>query len=118
MASEQVVFVTSGGAYLKLQGGDIELGCPGSFTVKSAAHTWAGPANMSTDFPKFEHAPLGRVPKLVRATDGQPAEGFDAVIKKASGDLDNLKTDATGRLPQVTGDQFEQLTVQFIKKTI
>ena len=52
------------------------LGCPGSFTVKSASHTWAGPASMSTDFPKFDQGSLGRVPKLVRATDGQPVEGW------------------------------------------
>ncbi|KVN13151.1 type IV secretion protein Rhs [Burkholderia stagnalis] len=115
MASEQVVFVTSGGAYLKLQGGDIELGCPGSFTVKSAAHTWAGPANMSTDFPKFEHAPLGRVPKLVRATDGQPVEGMEAEVRKASGEVIKGKTDAAGTLSPVSSDQFEQLAVRFFK---
>lgn len=118
MASDQVVFVTSGGAYLKLQGGDIELGCPGSFTVKSAGHTWGGPASMSTDMPKFDHAPLGRVPKLVRASDGQAAPGFDAEVRKTSGDLLNQKTDSAGKLTPVKSDQFESLAVQFIKKKI
>lgn len=118
MASDQVVFVTSGGAYLKLQGGDIELGCPGNFTVKSAGHTWSGPASMSTDMPKFDHAPLGRVPKLVRATDGQAAPGFDAEVMKVSGDLLNQKTDSAGKLEPIKSDQFESLAVQFIKKKI
>lgn len=115
MASEQVVFVTSGGAYLKLQGGDIELGCPGSFTVKSASHTWVGPASMSTDFPKFDQGSLGRVPKLVRATDGQPVEGMEAEVRKASGELIKGKTDAQGKLAPVSSDQFEQLAVRFFK---
>ncbi|WP_430363328.1 type VI secretion system Vgr family protein [Trinickia sp. NRRL B-1857] len=118
MASDQVVFVTSGGAYLKLQGGDIELGCPGSFTVKSAGYTWSGPASMSADMPKFDHAPLGRVPKLVRATDGQPAPGFDAEVKKVSGDLLNQQTDGAGKLAPIKSNQFESLAVQFIKKKI
>ncbi|MFL9873507.1 type VI secretion system Vgr family protein [Paraburkholderia megapolitana] len=118
MASDQVVFVTSGGAYLKLQGANIELGCPGSFIVKSASHNWSGPASMSTDMPKFDHAPLGRVPKLVRATDGQPAPGFDAEVKKASGDLLNQKTDSAGKLSPVNSDQFEKLAVQFVKKNV
>ncbi|WP_116135325.1 type VI secretion system Vgr family protein [Trinickia diaoshuihuensis] len=118
MASDQVVFVTSGGAYLKLQGGDIELGCPGAFTVKAATHTWTGPASMSIDMPRFDHAPLGRVPKLVRATDGQPASGFDAVVGKVSGELPSQKTDDAGKLTPIKSDQFESVAVQFVKKNV
>ncbi|CAB3764449.1 hypothetical protein LMG29660_04977 [Burkholderia puraquae] len=118
MASDQVVFVTSRGAYLKLHGSDIELGCPGTFTVKSAGHSWDGPASMSADMPKFDHAALGRVPKLVRATDGNAAAGFDGQVQKASGALSNLKTDAAGELPAVHADQFEKLAVQFVKKNV
>lgn len=117
MASDQVVFVTSGGAYLKLQGGDIELGCPGSFTVKSAGHTWSGPASMSTDMPKFDHAPLGRVPKLVRASDGQPVKGYEGEVRKASGELVKGVTDGSGKLAPLSGNQFESFVVNFFKKS-
>ncbi|MFX1687918.1 type VI secretion system Vgr family protein [Paraburkholderia sp. A1RO-5L] len=117
-ASDEVLLVTSGGAYLKLHDGDIELGGPGTFTVKAAGHRWSGPASMSADMPKFDHAPLGRVPKLVRATDDQAASGFDAEVRKASGDLLNQKTDSAGRLTPLSGNQFEQLAVQFIKKSV
>ncbi|AXF24549.1 type VI secretion system tip protein VgrG [Burkholderia pyrrocinia] len=118
MANDQVVFVTSGGAYLKLDGGNIELGCPGTFTVKSAGHSWGGPASMNTDMPKFDKAPLGRVPKLVLATDGAAASGFDGQVQKASGALSNLTTDTAGELPPVHTDHFEKLAVQFIKKNV
>ncbi len=117
MASDQVVFVTSGGAYLKLQGGDIELGCPGNFTVKSAGHAWGGPASMSTDMPKFDHAPLGRVPKLVRASDGRPVTGYEGEIRKASGELVKGVTDANGKLPPLSGNQFESFVANFFKKS-
>lgn len=117
-ASEEVVFVTSGGAYLKLHGENIELGCPGSFTVKSAEHHWDGPASMSADLPKFDDAPLGRVPKLVRASDGQGAVGIDADIEKASGDLLDQKTDDAGTLTPLQGSRLERLAVMFSKKTI
>ncbi|QVN20068.1 type VI secretion system Vgr family protein [Burkholderia pyrrocinia] len=118
MANDRVVLVTSGGAYLKLDGGNIELGCPGTFTVKSAGHLWGDPASMDTDMPKFDKAPLGRVPKLVRATDGDAVAGFDGQILKASGALSNLTTDAAGELPAVHADRFEKLAVQFIKKNV
>jgi type VI secretion system secreted protein VgrG len=117
MASDQVVFVTSGGAYLKLQGGDIELGCPGSFTVKSAGHTWSGPASMGTDMPKFDHAPLGRVPKLVRASDGQAVKGYEGEVRKASGEVVKGVTDANGKLQPLSGNQFESFVVNFFKKS-
>ena len=117
-ASDEVVFVTSGGAYLKLHGGDIELGCPGKFTVKSNGHAWDGPASMSVDLPTFDQRPLGRVPKLVRPTDGHAAPGFEGQIRKASGTLSDLTTDMAGELPEVDTDRFEKLAVQFTKKNV
>ncbi|VWC46042.1 type VI secretion system Vgr family protein [Burkholderia lata] len=118
MASDEVVFTTSGGAYLKLHGSDIELGCPGTFTVKSAGHSWQGPASMSTDMPKFDHAPLGRVPKLVRATDGQAVEGMQAEITKASGEVIKGQSDAAGKLAPIQSNQFEPFVVNFFKNKI
>ncbi|CAB3768369.1 MULTISPECIES: type VI secretion system Vgr family protein [Burkholderia] len=115
MASDEVVLTTSGGAYLKLHGSDIELGCPGTFTVKSAGHSWQGPASMSTDMPKFDHAPLGRVPKLVRATDGQAVEGMQAEITKASGEVVKGQSDAAGKLAPIQSNQFEPFVVNFFK---
>ncbi|RKU04174.1 type VI secretion system tip protein VgrG [Burkholderia sp. Nafp2/4-1b] len=117
-ASDEVVLVTSGGAYLKLSGGDIELGCPGTFAVKSAGHAWDGPASMTADMPAFGQGTLGRVPKLVRASDGNAAAGFDGRIHKASGALSDLIGDAAGELPAVDTDQFEKLAVKFIKKNV
>ena len=116
MANDKVVFTTSGGAYLKLHGSDIELGCPGKFTVKSAGHSWQGPASMSTDMPKFDHAPLGRVPKLVRASDGNPIEGYVGEVHKASGEIVNGQTDSAGSMAPIDHNQFEQVVVKFFKK--
>ena len=117
-ASDEVVFVTSGGAYLKLRGGDIELGCPGTFTVKSAGHVWDGPASMSVDMPTFGQETLGRVPTLIRSTDGNAATGFVGEVKKPSGPLSDLSSNAAGELPAIDADQFERMAVQFIKKNI
>ncbi|KVH08849.1 type IV secretion protein Rhs [Burkholderia anthina] len=117
-ASDEVVFVTAGGAYLKLRGSDIELGCPGKFTVKSNGHAWDGPASMRADLPAFDRHTLGRVPKLIRPTDGNAAPGFEGQVRKASGTLSNLTTDTAGELPAVDTDRFERLAVQFTKKNV
>lgn len=116
IANDQVVFTTSGGAYLKLHGSDIELGCPGKFTVKSAGHSWQGPASMGTDMPKFDRAPLGRVPKLVRASDGNPIEGYMGEVHSASGEIAKEQTSSAGTMTPIDHDQFEQVVVKFFEK--
>jgi len=58
IAHDEVTFMTSGGAYLKLAGGTVELGGPGRLTVKTNGHHWEGPASMSGPLPSFSEAPL------------------------------------------------------------
>lgn len=117
MASEQVVFVTSGGAYLKLDGGNIEIGGPGSFTVKTASHSWMGAASMSTDLPRFEKAPLGREFKLVRASDGKELAGYQGEVRNAAGELlSSGATDDSGKLSPLKSERFEKLSIRFFKK--
>lgn len=112
MATNEIVFATGGGAYLKLSGANIELGCPGSYIVKASNHTWSGPASMSVDMPSFDHASLGRELQLVRATDGDAAKGFLAEVSQNAGSISG-NTDGAGKLAPISSDQFEKLAVDF-----
>ncbi|MBB3260364.1 type VI secretion system secreted protein VgrG [Paraburkholderia bannensis] len=47
IAGKQGITLTSGGAYVKIANGNIELGCPGGITLKSANFHWEGPAQIS-----------------------------------------------------------------------
>ncbi|WP_189460794.1 DUF2345 domain-containing protein, partial [Jeongeupia chitinilytica] len=42
----QEILLTSGGGYIRLKGGNIEIHCPGKIDVKGASHSFDGPANM------------------------------------------------------------------------
>lgn len=46
-APNKHVLATAAGAYLKLEGGDIELGAPGTIEFKAAKKDWTGPKSMS-----------------------------------------------------------------------
>ncbi|WP_124094882.1 type VI secretion system Vgr family protein [Burkholderia gladioli] len=46
VAASQGITLTSGEAYVKIANGNIELGCPGSITLKSANFHWEGPASL------------------------------------------------------------------------
>ncbi|CAM2342572.1 type VI secretion system Vgr family protein [Burkholderia vietnamiensis] len=47
IAAKQGITLTSGGAYVKISDGNIELGCPGGITLKSGNFHWEGPAQLS-----------------------------------------------------------------------
>ena len=47
IASKQALTLTSGGAYIKIDNGSIELGCPGDITFKCGNFHWEGPASIN-----------------------------------------------------------------------
>ncbi|WP_322402762.1 type VI secretion system Vgr family protein [Massilia luteola] len=115
MAQDEMTFMVSGGAYLKLKGGDIEIGGPGNLTVKTAAHHWNGPASAKTDMPSFDAGTFERTPRLVRATDGKPVEGMQVHIERDGAAPVTGQTNAAGEGPTIKGDRLEQLKVTFKK---
>ncbi|KPF66646.1 hypothetical protein IP84_15520 [beta proteobacterium AAP99] len=57
-AQQHVTLVESGGAYLKIEGGKVEIGCPGTFTVKAASFALKGAASYQPKFPEFKETEL------------------------------------------------------------
>ena len=53
MANTEIINLVAGGAYIKLDGPNIEVGVPADYTVKAASHDWVGPASMKPTLPKF-----------------------------------------------------------------
>lgn len=49
--SKGALTLSSGGAYIKIDGGNIELGCPGDIMLKCGSFNWTGPANLSLPMP-------------------------------------------------------------------
>ncbi|MFF7400183.1 type VI secretion system Vgr family protein [Achromobacter sp. NPDC008082] len=53
IAADKHITLLCGGAYIKLADGHIELGMPGTFTVKAAQHAFSGPTGRSAELPAF-----------------------------------------------------------------
>lgn len=58
VTAKQKVTVTSGGASITIENGNIEIRCPGKFTVKAAAHSFEGPASDDTPLPALPQGDL------------------------------------------------------------
>lgn len=113
MAADEILFSVAGGAYIKLAGGNVEIGAPGTVRVRAASHDWSGPASMTCDLPRFGAEDLGRTPVLVRPTDGAPVEGQNFEIERPDGSILKGTTDSQGRTATVTGGSFERLIARF-----
>lgn len=58
VAAKEKVVVTSGGASITLENGNVEIRCPGTFTVKAASHSFEGPASLETPLPSLPQGEL------------------------------------------------------------
>ncbi|WP_043641397.1 DUF2345 domain-containing protein, partial [Chromobacterium haemolyticum] len=48
------ILLTSGGAYVRIKDGKIELHAPGTVSFKGGSHDWSGPASTSLPTPSFK----------------------------------------------------------------
>lgn len=116
MAQDEITFMTAGGAYLKLSGGAVELGGPGALTVKTDGHHWNGPGSMKAALPTFGEGELGRVPRLLRPTDGLPVEGVEVHIEREGDSPLTGVSGADGRGPKVATDHLQRLKGFFFRR--
>ncbi|CAM2181917.1 type VI secretion system secreted protein VgrG [Burkholderia cepacia] len=58
VAAKEKVVVTSGGASITLANGNVEIRCPGTFTVKAASHSFEGPASLEASLPSLPQGEL------------------------------------------------------------
>jgi type VI secretion system secreted protein VgrG len=56
IAAEDELVVTCGGAYVRLKGGNIDVHCPGTLSMKAAQHQLSGPGSMNVAFPQFPNS--------------------------------------------------------------
>ena len=53
VAAKEHITLLCGGAYIRIAGGNIELGMPGEFTAKAASHQFIGPSTQEPTLPTF-----------------------------------------------------------------
>ncbi|WP_321807796.1 type VI secretion system tip protein VgrG [Burkholderia sp. BCC1993] len=58
VAASQGVLLTSGGAYIRIHGGNIEIHAPGKIDIKGAQHAFAGPTSAPYDLPALPKGDL------------------------------------------------------------
>mgnify|MGYP001355599754 CR=1 FL=1 len=117
-AADQEILLTSGGAYVRIKGGKIELHCPGTLSVKGAKHQWSGPASMNVPMPGFGEgklAPIGPYTAHYQLfkDDGRPFEGYRYEVTSTGADISRTgKTDTDGFTDFVDSERLIPLAAQ------
>ncbi|HHX4424775.1 TPA: DUF2345 domain-containing protein, partial [Pseudomonas aeruginosa] len=77
-AAGKRITLMCGGAYIEMQGGDIEMGMPGLFIVKAASHNLNGVATGSATLPLFKAPTVGdfEARYRMRKTDERAFQGY------------------------------------------
>jgi len=57
-AAQQEIMITSGGAYIRISNGNIEMHAPGIISIKGTQHSFSGPARMPYPMPTFNKTDL------------------------------------------------------------
>ncbi|MEK6347013.1 MAG: type VI secretion system Vgr family protein [Burkholderia sp.] len=95
VAAHQEILLTSGGAYIRLKGGNIEIHAPGGIDIKGAQHAFAGPAQINYPLPV---APTSRdkAALLYQYHDEAPVQGAKFTIHYDDGGTYSGTTDNQG----------------------
>jgi type VI secretion system secreted protein VgrG len=93
-----------GGAYIKLEGGNIELGCPGEIRFKASSYDMEGAGSAQGELPQFDVGDTQRRFVALMAGSDQPVIGLPYKMRLSSGELIDGKTDASGATSLVQRD--------------
>jgi type VI secretion system secreted protein VgrG len=110
-AAKDGIVVTSGGAYARIKGGNIDIHCPGTLEIRAARIVLSGPDGMQVAMPEMpvpgEHLYSQRL-VAVNPIDGS-AQTTGYKLHQEQTELEKGKTGADGASPRRIRDEREQL---------
>ncbi|MEQ5840507.1 type VI secretion system tip protein VgrG [Paraburkholderia acidicola] len=87
IAADQGILLTSGGGYIRIAGGNIEIHTPGKVDVKGAQHAFSGPASMGYPLPSPRSDQPGQLELLHKYANGEPFKGAPFSVLDANGSV-------------------------------
>ncbi|AXE91451.1 type VI secretion system Vgr family protein [Paraburkholderia sp. DD10] len=96
-AANQEILLTSGGAYIRIAGGNIEIHAPGNIDIKGSQHSFNGPASTTYPLPAL---PTSRYNTAMQYLyhDDEPVQGAKYIATLADGSTRQGALDAQGRM--------------------
>ncbi len=96
VASDEIL-LTSGGAYIRIKGGDIEIHAPGQVDIKGTQHAFNGPASIVWPLPALPTSKFAAAMRYLYH-DNEPVHGAKYFATLADGSTRKGALDAQGRM--------------------
>jgi type VI secretion system VgrG family protein len=98
VAAKQEILLTSGGAYIRIKDGNIEIHAPGKIDIKGSSHTFAGPAGTNFVMPHLPQGTAAPTDLEFRLVDpyGRPSSGVEYKTMLSDGSIRHGILDADG----------------------
>ena len=84
-AKQEILLNVSGGAYIRIAGGNIELHCPGKVSVKGASHQMSGPTSLAAEYPALPQPGKYWIATHFMDAEGDPISDAKYKIRFESG---------------------------------
>ncbi|WP_130908470.1 type VI secretion system Vgr family protein [Pseudomonas sp. Sample_16] len=102
IAAQEEILLTSGGAYIRIKDGNIEIHAPGTVDVKGVKKTFSGPAQLNRDNPAWPTASLRQTLTLMVGQSSvagyQPWAGMPYKVFADGAPAGNGVMDASGQI--------------------
>ena len=113
VAADKHITLLCGGAYIKMQDGNIELGMPGTFTVKAAHTTILGAGHAATELNSWPSTSFNERFQT-RFANGQPVRDRAYALVRKDGARFEGRTDSEGFVTLQQGMTLEGLELQWL----
>ena len=104
-----------GGGYIKLKGGNVEIGGPGKLLIKNAGIKKTGTGSMQGVMKSFEPETFDERFALLHPISGEPISGQRFRLRLPDGSVQEGVTDAQGKTPLVQGISMDDVTFELLK---
>ncbi|WP_109483461.1 type VI secretion system tip protein VgrG [Paraburkholderia sp. C35] len=112
--AKQEIFLTSGGAYIRIRGGNIEMHAPGKIDIKGAQHAFSGPTSLPEQMNTWPDMPYDEQFILRHQATGAPMANRRFQITRGDGTIIFGRTDADGRTGIQKSSSLEKLVLKFL----
>ncbi|MCH7273529.1 DUF2345 domain-containing protein, partial [Burkholderia gladioli] len=120
VAAQQEILLTSGGAYIRIKDGDIQIHAPGKIDIKGSSHSWAGPTAQGYVLPGLPQASdVSRYHEQFHLVDDDGATALPHTqyeIESESGQKWSGFSDADGFTQHIYTDKPESLSLTVYKE--
>ncbi|WP_224419009.1 type VI secretion system tip protein TssI/VgrG, partial [Modicisalibacter sp. R2A 31.J] len=117
ITAENGILLTSGGSYIRVENGNVDIHCPGAVDVKGAQHNFSGPTNLTRQMPDLPESRLyEEFFTLKDKQSGQPLPYARYRVETGDGKVFEGRSDGDGKTQKVFTAQPQNMRVTILDR--